>query len=259
MIFRGEKMKILFIGDVYMDQGRIAFEKYFNQVKNDYKPNIIIVNGENMASGNGLTEAIYKDLMTKGVHAITLGNHAFSRKDASSVLDYPNVCRPANYGPGTPGKEYVTINYNGQTITIINLLGRVFMRDQIDNPFTKMDELLSKIKSDYIIVDFHAEATSEKYALINYLDGRVNAVLGTHTHVPTADNIIFPKKTMYISDVGMTGVKYGIIGGEIKQGIRKFISGVSERTNPELSGPYQFNAVLLDFDKMKIERINIFE
>ncbi len=252
-------MRVLFIGDIYMDKGREAFDKYFLEVKQQYKPNIIIVNGENIANGNGITEQIYKDLMTKGISAITLGNHAFSRKDAQTVLNYPNVCRPANYGKGTIGNEFVTINYNGKTLTVINLLGRVFMRDQIDNPFTKIDELLSTIKSDYIIVDIHAEATSEKYALANYLDGRVSALVGTHTHVPTADNMKFPKGMLYISDVGMTGVKNSIIGGEIKQGIRKFLTGVPERVVPETEGSLQFNAVLLDFDLNKIERINIFE
>lgn len=252
-------MKVLFVGDVYMEKGREAFEKYYPRVKEEYKPNIVIVNGENIANGNGLTEKIYKDLMVRGVHGITLGNHAFSQKNASEVLSYPNVCRPANYGKGTIGNEYITIRYNNETVTVINLLGRVFMRDQIDNPFTKMDELLEEIKSDYVIVDIHAEATSEKYALANYLDGRVDALVGTHTHVPTADNTRFPNGMLYISDVGMTGVNYSIIGGEIKQGIRKFLSGVPERVLPEKNGPLQFNAVLLDFDAKKIERINIFE
>lgn len=252
-------MRVLFVGDVYMEQGRKAFDKYFLSVKQQYKPQFIIVNGENISDTNGLTEVIYKDLMVKGVNVVTLGNHAFSRRDASEVLNLPYVCRPANYGKGTAGKEYIEYNFNGKTIAVINLLGRVFMRDQIDNPFTKMDELLQIIKTDYIIVDFHGEATSEKYALANYLDGRVDAIIGTHTHVPTADNIRFPKGTLYISDVGMTGVKYGIIGGEIKQGIRKFITGVPERVNPELNGPLQFNAVFLDLDQKTIERINIFE
>ncbi len=252
-------MRILFIGDVYMEPGQAALKKYFDQVKSTYKPNFVILNGENIANGNGLSEAIYKELMSLGINVITLGNHAFTRKDTLGLIESGNVVRPANYGPGTKGKEYITVLFNGQKITVINLLGRVFMRDQIDNPFTKIDELLAKIESDVIIVDFHAEATSEKYAMANYLDGRVDALVGTHTHVPTADNIVFPKGLLYITDIGMTGVKYGIIGGEIRQGIRKFLSGVPERVNPELAGPMQFNAVLLDLDKHKIERINLFE
>ncbi|MDC7243927.1 MAG: TIGR00282 family metallophosphoesterase [Sphaerochaetaceae bacterium] len=252
-------MKILFIGDVYMEAGRQAFDKYFATVKQDKKPNFVIVNGENIANTNGLSEEIYKDYLKRGVNVFTLGNHAFSRRDYPEVLALPYVARPANYGEGTPGNEFVEYNYNGKKIVVINLLGRIFMRDPIDNPFTKMDELLEKIQADYIIVDIHAEATSEKLALAHYLDGRVSAVLGTHTHVPTADNLILPKGTMYLSDVGMTGALFGVIGGELNQGIKKFISGIPERIRPEKNSPLQFNAVLLDFIQNKIERINIFE
>lgn len=252
-------MKVLFIGDVYMEKGRLAFDKYFDQVKRDYKPHIIIVNGENISDTNGLSEEIYKDYLKRGVNIFTLGNHAFSRRDYPEVLQYKYVARPANYGKGTPGNEYVIYNWNGKTIAVINLLGRIFMRDPIDNPFTKMDELLEKINADYIFVDFHAEATSEKIALAHYLDGRVDAVIGTHTHVPTADDMVLPKGTLYQSDVGMSGVKYGIIGGEVNQGIRKFISGVPERVRPEKNGLLQFNAVFLDLDNKKIQRINIKE
>lgn len=252
-------MKVLFIGDVYMEQGRKAFDKYFASIKQEYKPHIIIVNGENISDTNGLSEEIYKDYLKRGVNVFTLGNHAFSRRDYPEVLALPYVARPANYGPGTLGNEYVEYNYNGTKIVVINLLGRIFMRDPIDNPFTKMDELLEKITADHIIVDFHAEATSEKIALAHYVDGRVDAVVGTHTHVPTADEMVLPRGTMYQTDVGMSGVKYGIIGGELDQGIRKFVSGVPERVRPEKSGLLQFNAVLLDLDNKKITRINIKE
>lgn len=252
-------MRILFIGDVYMDQGRVALKKYFETVRRNTKAQLILVNGENIATGNGITEPIYKELMQMGVHGITLGNHAYTQRDSLALLEEGNICRPANYGPGAKGKPYLILDFNGKKVAIINLLGRVFMRDPIDNPFTKIDELLSTIQADYIVVDFHAEATSEKYAMANYLDGRVDALIGTHTHVPTADNTTFPKGMLYISDVGMTGVRFGIIGGDIKQGIRKFVSGVPERTLPEKQGPLQFNAVLIDLTLKKIERINIFE
>ncbi|MBN2540340.1 MAG: YmdB family metallophosphoesterase [Bacilli bacterium] len=252
-------MKVLFIGDVYMEQGRKAFDKYFDSVKAEYKPQFIIVNGENIADGNGLSESIYKDYLKRGVNVFTLGNHTFSRKDYPTVLAFPYVARPANYGPGTVGNEYVTYKYNDKTIVVVNLLGRIFMRDPIESPFLKMDALLKEIKADYIIVDIHAEATSEKLTLAHYLDGRVDAVIGTHTHVPTADDMILPKGTLYLSDIGMTGVKYGIIGGEVDQGIRKFITGVPERVRPEISGPLQFNAVFLDLERRMIKRINIRE
>lgn len=252
-------MRVLFIGDVYMKLGQKAFDKYFLQVKNDYKPQFIIVNGENIEQGNGLSKKIYKDYLLQGVNVFTLGNHAFSRRDAKEVLDLDYVCRPANYGEGTMGKEWVEYNFNDKKIVVINLLGRIFMRDPIDNPFTKADEILKKVKADYIIVDFHAEATSEKYALAHYLDGRVDAIIGTHTHVPTADNMVLPKGTLYQSDVGMTGAKNSIIGGEIRQGVRKFISGVPERVKPEEKSNLQFNATMLDLDNKTIERINIYE
>ncbi len=252
-------MRVLFIGDVYMEQGRKAFDKYFEQVKREYKPQFIVVNGENIADTNGLSETIYKDYLKQGVNVFTLGNHAFSRRDYPDVLNLPYVARPANYGKGTSGKEYVIYNFNGKKIAVINLLGRIFMRDPIDSPFTKMDDILQEIDADYIIVDVHAEATSEKLALAHYLDGRVNAVVGTHTHVPTADNIKLPKGTLYISDVGMTGALHGIIGGELAQGIRKFISGVPERIKPETNGPLQFNAVYMDLEQQVIKRINIRE
>ncbi|MDD3129404.1 MAG: TIGR00282 family metallophosphoesterase [Candidatus Izemoplasmatales bacterium] len=252
-------MKVLFIGDIYMELGQKAFDKYFSEVKNEYKPQFIIVNGENIEKGNGLSKKTYKSYLEQGVNVFTLGNHAFSRSDAKEVLELDYVTRPANYGPGAYGKEWVEYKYNSKTIVVINLLGRIFMHDPTDNPFIKADEILSKVKADYIIVDFHAEATSEKYALAYYLDGRVDAVIGTHTHVPTADNIVLPKGTLYISDVGMTGAKYGIIGGSVEQGIRKFISGVPERVKPENNSCLQFNACLLDLENRKITRINIFE
>lgn len=252
-------MKVLFIGDVYNELGQKAFDKYFLQVKNEYKPNFIIVNGENIEKSNGLSLKTYKEYMSMGVNAFTLGNHAFSRTDYLEVLSQPNVVRPANYGKGTFGNEYTIINYNNKKVAVINLIGRIFMHDATDSPFSKADELLEKIDADYIIVDFHAEATSEKYAMAYYLDGRVDAVIGTHTHVPTADNIVLPKGTLYISDVGMTGAKYGIIGGEVSQGIRKFLTGVPERVKPQKESVLQFNAVVLDLVNRKIERINIFE
>lgn len=242
-----------------MELGQKAFQKYFLTVKNEYKPHFIIVNGENIEKGNGLSFKIYKEYLEQGVNVFTLGNHAFSRQDAREVLELNYVCRPANYGKGTPGKEWVEYNYNGKKIVVINLLGRIFMNDPIDNPFTKADEILEHIIADYIIVDFHAEATSEKYALAHYLDGRVDAVIGTHTHVPTADTMVLPKGTLFQADVGMTGAQFSVIGGEINQAIRKFVSGMPERVKPETNSPLQFNACIMDLENKTIERINIYE
>ncbi|HOP56658.1 MAG TPA: TIGR00282 family metallophosphoesterase [Bacillota bacterium] len=252
-------MRVLFIGDVYMEKGREAFDRFFSTAKQLYRPNFIVVNGENIANGNGLSEEIYKDYMKRGVNVFTLGNHAYSRKDSGEVLNLDYVVRPANYGPGAAGKGFVTCRVNDKTITVVNLLGRVFMNDPIDSPFIVADEVIQKCDSDYIIIDFHAEATSEKYALANYLDGRVSALVGTHTHVTTADECVFPKGMLYITDIGMTGVKYSIIGGDIGQGLRKFITGIPERTRPEKNGPLQFSAVLLDLEQKRIERVNYAE
>jgi len=252
-------MRILFVGDVYMAPGRKAFAKYFESVKNEYKPQFVIVNGENIADGNGISADIYKDLMSAGVNVVTLGNHAYTRKDAVEVLKLPNIIRPANYGKGSAGRESVTVDFNGKKITVVNLLGRVFMRDQIDNPFVRIDEILAGVRSDYVVVDFHAEATSEKAAMALYLDGRVDALVGTHTHVATADACRLPKGTLYVTDVGMTGVRFGVIGGQAVQGIRKFLTGVPEWVVPELTGPLQFNAVFLDLAQKKIESIRIAE
>jgi metallophosphoesterase (TIGR00282 family) len=252
-------MRILFVGDVYMAPGRKAFTKYFETVKNEYKPQFVIVNGENIADGNGITVEIYRELMTAGVNVVTLGNHAYTRRDADEVLNLPNIIRPANYGRGSSGRESLTVDFNGTKVTVINLLGRVFMRDQIDNPFTRIDDLLAQTKSDVTIVDFHAEATSEKTAMALYLDGRVDLLVGTHTHVATADACRLPKGTLYVTDVGMTGVRFGVIGGQAVQGIRKFLTGVPERVVPELTGPLQFNAVLADLDQGRIESIHISE
>ncbi|MFA5006396.1 MAG: TIGR00282 family metallophosphoesterase [Candidatus Izemoplasmatales bacterium] len=252
-------MRILFVGDVYMAPGRKAFAKYYETVKNEYKPQFVVVNGENIADGNGITADIYRDLMSAGVNVVTLGNHAFTRRDSAEVLKLPNIVRPANYGRSAAGREYLTVDFNGKKVTVVNLLGRVFMRDQIDNPFVRIDEILSSVKSDYWIVDFHAEATSEKIAMSLYLDGRVDALIGTHTHVPTADAGRLPKGTLYVTDVGMTGVRYGVIGGQAVQGIRKFLSGVPETVVPELNGPLQFNAVFLDLQQKRIESVRIAE
>lgn len=252
-------MKILFIGDVFGSRGMEALYKYLPKIKQDLKPNLIFVNGENIDRGFGISEAIYKELMKLGISVVTLGNHSFSKREIINFIDDSNIIRPANYADSIPGKGYITIKYNDKTITVINLMGRIFMGDPLDNPFKKADEILEKIDSDYIIVDMHAEASSEKIAMAHYLDGRVTAVVGTHTHVPTADAMVFPNGTMYISDIGMTGTKYGIIGADKDIIISKFLDGMPRRIKEDLSPILQFNAVVIDTDLTKIKSINIYE
>ncbi len=252
-------MKILFIGDVFGTRGMEALRKYLPKIKQEYKPNLIFLNGENSDRGFGISETIYKEMMKLGISVITLGNHSFSKREIVNFIDDSNIIRPANYADSIPGKGYITIKYNDKLVTVINLMGRIFMGDPLDNPFKKADEILKQLNSDIVIVDMHAEASSEKIALTHYLDGRVNAVVGTHTHVPTADAMVFPKGTMYITDIGMSGAKYGVIGADKDIIVSKFLDGMPRRIKEDLSKPLQFNAVIMDTDKPEIKAINIYE
>lgn len=252
-------MKVLFIGDVFGTRGMEALNKYLPEIKKEHKPNLIFLNGENIDRGFGISEKLYKELMIMGINVVTLGNHSFSKKELVDFIEDSNIIRPANYNDSVPGKGYITVKYNDKTVTVINLMGRIFMGDPLDNPFKKADEILESINSDFIFVDFHAEATSEKIAMAHYLDGRVDAVVGTHTHVPTADAMVFPNKTMYISDIGMTGAKYGILGADKDIIINKFLNGLPQRIKESLSKELQFNAVIIDTVLNKIKSINIYE
>jgi metallophosphoesterase (TIGR00282 family) len=252
-------MRVLFIGDVFGTLGQKALDKYLPKVKAEFKPNLIFLNGENIDRGFGISEKIYKNLMKQGIRLITMGNHTFRNRELFEFIEDSNVIRPANYDESVPGVGFKTVKFNDETVTVINLMGRVFMGDPIDNPFKIVDQILEHISSDYVFVDFHAEATSEKIALAQYLDGRVTAVVGTHTHVPTADAMTFPKGTMYITDIGMSGAKYGILGAEKDAQINKFITGLRGRVVEAKEGPLQFNAVIIDTITNKIKSINIYE
>ena len=252
-------MKILFFGDVYGEGGLKALQKYLPKLKQDHKPNMIFLNGENIHKGFGITEKIYKELMKMGISAVTMGNHTFRNKELFEFIENSKIVRPANYPSRVPGVGHLTIKYNDKTVTIINMLGRIFMGDSLNNPFDEVDKILEDINSDYIFVDFHAESTSEKLAFAHYVDGRVTGVFGTHTHVPTADNIILPKGTMYITDIGMTGPLYGILGASKDLILDKFLTGLPNRIKEEESKELQLNAIIVDTDKNKIERIHIFE
>ena len=253
-------MKILYVGDMYSSNSITYLKKLLPMLKEKYNYNLLMVNGENITHGRGLSKKHYKELMELNVSVISMGNHTFGQKE---ILDYidevNNLCRPANYN--APGKGYVTINYNGKNITVINLLGRVYFEMSLDNPFKVAKEIIQNVPSDYYIIDFHAEATSEKIALGYYLDGIAHAVIGTHTHVQTSDERVLPNKTLYISDIGMTGPLEGVIGVDRNVIISRFVNGFSE-PNKVATGKMQFNAVLLDFtilDKPKITRIHIEE
>lgn len=250
-------MKILFIGDIYGDPGIEIFNNNIEELKSTYKPNIIIVNAENIANGRGITKSIYTDLMKQGVTAVTMGNWTYANKELLSFIDKSKIIRPANYKEA-PGEGFKTININGKTILIISVLGRIFMNANLENPFDKIDEILENNKADYIFLDIHAEATSEKVALGHYFDGRIDAIVGTHTHVQTNDKRVLPKGSLYITDVGMTGPLNGIIGVDKEIVINRFKTGYAS-SNTVAKGSKQLNGVFINIDKKIIETITIIE
>ncbi|HLS34729.1 MAG TPA: TIGR00282 family metallophosphoesterase [Bacillota bacterium] len=238
-------MKILFIGDVYGSPGRSMLEQYLPTLKEKYKPNIVIVNGENAAGGRGITEKIYKQFLSLGVHVVTMGNHTWDQREIFEFVDDANfLIRPANFPSNNPGKGIVYLNYNGKEVAVMNLQGRTFL-SPIEDPFAIVDELImeAKKRTNIIFLDFHAEATSEKLAMGWYVDGRISAIVGTHTHVQTADERILPDGTGYITDVGMTGPYNGIIGVDKDIVIQRFKTNLPNKFKVA-KGPKQLNGVL---------------
>lgn len=217
-------MKILLLGDVVGRSGIDAVVKYL--LRNSAEYNLIIVNGENAASGFGLTPEIVTELLASGVNVITSGNHIWKNSTIIPTLDLPGsvVLRPANYPSDMAGRGVVSLEINGSTIQIINLHGKVFTDFSGASPFKTIDRILQETVADFRIIDIHAEATSEKLALAHYVDGRVKVVVGTHTHVQTADAQVLPRGTAYISDLGMCGSASGVIGMEVNCSIGRFLS-----------------------------------
>lgn len=253
-------MKILIVGDIIGSPGRTYIKENLTSIKNKYNVDFTIVNGENAAAGVGLDPKCAHELFDSGVDAITLGNHTWRKKDIIKILDDPRIVRPANYQKNVPGKGSKVITFSNKRIGIINAVGRVYM-DPVDSPFNAVDRELENMNADIIIVDFHAEATSEKNIMGHYLDGRVTAVVGTHTHIQTADEKILPKGTGYITDIGMTGPKDSIIGSDKSIVMGVFIRGIPERFSVA-GGEVQLNAVLLTIndENNKLEKIErIFE
>ncbi len=205
-------MNILFIGDVVGQKSCANLREKLPKIKKDYDAKLVIVNGENSADGNGITPVTARYLLDSGVDAVTTGNHCFRRKEMDEFFEQSDiVIRPANFPDNVVGKGYTVLDFGSYSVAVINLLGTVYMQN-LENPFFCIDRILDKIKSKIIIVDFHAEATSEKRAMGHYLTGRVSAVLGTHTHVQTADEEILGGHTGYITDVGMSGVIDSVLG-----------------------------------------------
>lgn len=211
-------MRILLIGDIVGEPGRRIVVQSMAPLIERERLDLVVANAENAASGSGLTPAMYRDLIAAGVDCITLGDHIYRRKEIYSVLETePRIVKPANYPAEAPGRRWAVVEArNGAQVAVVSLMGRVFMRP-VDCPWTAADQVLSELPAEIkvILIDFHAEATSDKQLMGRYLDGRVTAVLGTHTHVPTADETVFPGGTAFQCDVGMTGPYDSILGRRI--------------------------------------------
>ncbi len=259
-----DTLNILFIADIIGRLGRAVTKKVLPGIKGEFSIDLTIGNGENSSGGYGITEKAYNELISAGIDMVTMGNHIFDKKDfAKTLANCPNIVRPANYPPDVPGRDFAIIKVKDVNVAVVNLLGRVFMQ-AVDCPFRTIDKLLvEKIKkgASVIIVDMHAEATSEKAAMGYYLDGRVAAVLGTHTHVMTADEKILPNGTAFISDIGMVGASESVIGMQKEPIINRFLTQMPHRFEPVREGKGIFNAVVLKVDKKtglsnEITRIN---
>jgi metallophosphoesterase (TIGR00282 family) len=222
-------MRVLFIGDVVGSPGRKGLRETMPSLREEHAPDLIVVNGENSAGGMGITERTANDIFDTGTGVITTGNHVYRHRDAYEFLEREQrVVRPANYPQGNPGRGYTVVEAGGIRVGVINLSGGVGLK-VARSPFDTVDGILDRIEADAVIVDFHAEVTSEKVAMGWHLDGRVAAVLGTHTHVPTADGRVLPKGTAFISDVGMTGARTSVLGVKPEQALASLITQMPTR------------------------------
>lgn len=224
-------MKILAVGDLIGSAGIKKLKSELPKIREQEKIDFVIVNGENSAEGMGITEKNFKDILDAKVDVITMGNHTWGKKDIFKFIDHPKLIRPANYAKGVVGKGYNIYTCQNKKIAVINLIGRVDINVLSENPFLVANEIVEKLQKevDMIFIDFHAEATAEKIAMGYFLDGKVTAVFGTHTHVQTADEKILPKGTGYITDIGMTGPKNSVIGMDIAVSIKRFETTLPER------------------------------
>lgn len=256
-------MKILMIGDVVAKPGRVAVLERIQDLREQYQIDFAIMNAENLAGGFSVTPSLCEQLFSSGIDVMTSGNHIFDKKEA---IDYirkqPRLIRPANYPPNTPGNGFWAGEIKGVGVAVFNIMGRVFMPPS-DDPFRIIDELVESLpaRTKVRIVDIHAEATSEKVALGWFLDGRVSAVLGTHTHIQTADDRILPQGTAYLTDIGMTGSYAGVIGMDKADVIARFTT-VTARRAEHSSGKVRICAAVIDIDEddgraREIQRLNL--
>jgi metallophosphoesterase (TIGR00282 family) len=246
-------MRILFIGDIVGRSGRNAVAQKLPGLVADWKLDCVVINGENAAGGFGITETIYQDMLDAGADAVTLGNHAWDQREALVFIERaPRLVRPINYPAGTPGRGAAMIEAkNGARVLVINAMGRIFL-DPLDDPFAAIERELSacalKHDADAIIIDMHAEVTSEKQAMGYFADGRATLVVGTHTHVPTADHRILPAGTAFMSDVGMTGDYESVIGMSKDEPVSRFLRRIPSSKFEPANGPATLCAVAVETD-----------
>jgi len=245
VVLKVDDFRILFVADVVGQPGREAVKALLPALKKELRPQLTILNGENAAGGFGLTAKLVSELRGHGADVITTGNHVFAQKEFVGELPaLDRVLRPANYPPSAPGQGWCVTEAAGHRVLVMNLIGRIFL-DSLDDPFRAADSILAAHRDVKVVFcDMHAEATSEKTAMGWYLDGRASAVVGTHTHIPTADARVLPGGTAYVTDVGMVGPRDGCIGMDKDVVIQRFLSGVPNRF-VVASGPVTFNSVLV--------------
>lgn len=256
-----DDFRILFVADVVGKPGRAAVAALLPRLKAELAPHLTIVNGENSAGGFGITAATARELLRAGADVITTGNHVWDQKQfVDEITQLDRVLRPHNFPPGVPGVGAMTVQADGEDVLVINLQGRVYL-SSLDDPFRAVDELLANRDGPKIVfVDMHAEATSEKMAMGWYLDGRASAVVGTHTHVPTADARVLPQGTAYITDVGMVGPRDSVIGVQKEVAVRRFLTGMPHRFETA-TGVVTFNSVVVTINRrtglaLSIQRID---
>ena len=242
-------MNILAIGDIIGDIGIKKTKELLPKIRQEYNIDFVILNGENSAEGMGITEKIYRDLLSMGIDVVTMGNHTWGKKDIFKIINEERLIRPANYSGGVLGKGYGIYNCKNKKIAVINLIGRVDTGILSNSPFEAANKIIKEVKekADIIIVDFHAEATAEKIALSYYLDGKATIIFGTHTHVQTADECLMEKGTAYITDIGMTGPKRSIIGMDVESSLKRFLTSIPERYKVA-EGEAMFNGVVFEIN-----------
>jgi metallophosphoesterase (TIGR00282 family) len=256
-------LTVICVGDVFGEPGRRAVQMLLPKLKKQHEADLAVVNVENSASGFGVTPLIARSFLEQGVDVMTSGNHIWDKKEIIEYIGKENLLlRPANYPPGTPGAGSIVVKAGPHKVAVLNLMGRVFL-PQLDCPFRKADEELERLRAEtpIIVVDMHAEATSESQAMGWHLDGRVSVVVGTHRHVQTADERLLPKGTAYITDLGLTGPTDSVIGVEPELALARFLSGMPNRFEPA-KGPAMLQGVVIRIDPetgrgLSIERLRV--